>query len=297
MTQHKIWAQTPEGTREWVEDQPAGWGLKFQPIPEITDCNAIPYTGTFNVATGADNAPAGSIAGTLIHNGKVITTSGNYYDSQIYVDWNGYSWNRSRKQNIWGDWHRTLDERTGWGLVNTPQASRNLDNTAIPSSIDWVDAQTSTGVPTGAKDGAFEQIGVNSPTYRIQRYTDYKGSMYIRTREAGVWGQWKEFTDGRVSIKGTRDTAGSWTITGLTPYKPLYLLSKANADGTNLMYRVTAGSDNNAGSSPSTTRAYSFSTSSVADYGFPLSSTIIPNTTTVTIEIINNNNMILFAYQ
>lgn len=105
-----------------------------------------------------------------------------------------------------------------------------------------------------------------------------------------------ENIDTTVSLKGTRATTGSWTITGLTPGKPVYLVGLPNVTGFAFCtYRVTAGTSGN-GTTGSATYFYIIYSSSDTNSGTTAGGTIIPNASSITIDMINVQSTIE-AYQ
>ncbi len=110
-------------------------------------------------------------------------------------------------------------------------------------------------------------------------------------------------SSGIVSQKSTRSTTGDWTITGLTPYKPLFLILKISKYANEYMWlSIKAGTTTNHGTSGGdwfTSRAYTNILVGGDNYN---SSTniivLIPTSSSITVYINNiAGSPTLYAYQ
>lgn len=110
-------------------------------------------------------------------------------------------------------------------------------------------------------------------------------------------------SSGVVSQKSTRSTTGDWTITGLTPYKPLFLIHKTSKYANEYMWlSIKAGTTTNHGTSGGdwfTSRTY---TNILVGGGNYNSSTnivvLIPTSSSITVYINNiAGSPTLYAYQ
>jgi hypothetical protein len=101
---------------------------------------------------------------------------------------------------------------------------------------------------------------------------------------------------GAVSLKGTRASSGTWTLSGLTVGKPLYLGLKSTTNyDTYVKFRVVSGAD--IASSSYDTTLYAMRAS--GDYSNSGGVATIPNSTTVSIylEFPSANLPTVYAYQ
>ena len=120
------------------------------------------------------------------------------------------------------------------------------DSTAFPSigniapGLDLNDIVTSgmysistgTNVPVGCEEGQLLVIRGTGATIAQVAFSYDSSEAYWRSGNptqvggSGAWGPWVSFAT--MGIKSSRSTTGTWTITGLIPGRPLYLV--ANTD-------------------------------------------------------------------
>jgi hypothetical protein len=103
--------------------------------------------------------------------------------------------------------------------------------------------------------------------------------------------------DGTVHLKGTRTSSGTWTLSGLTVGKPLYLglRDESGADGRHVKFRVVSGAYIANGSINSV--LFSMRASSSENSSNPGGVATIPYSTTVSIYLEFNPDVTVYAYQ
>jgi hypothetical protein len=104
--------------------------------------------------------------------------------------------------------------------------------------------------------------------------------------------------DGTVHLKGTRTSSGTWTLSGLTVGKPLYLglRDSSGADGRYVAFRVVSGAYIANGEVDSV--LFSMRASSSENSSNPGGVATIPDSTTVSIYLeFSNDDVTVYAYQ
>jgi hypothetical protein len=103
--------------------------------------------------------------------------------------------------------------------------------------------------------------------------------------------------DGTVSLKGTRTSSGTWTLTGLTVGKPLYLgvRDTDGGDGRYAAFRITSGANIACGESD--TNTFSMGQDAGRADANPGGISTIPTSTTVSIYFETINGVTVYAYQ
>jgi hypothetical protein len=103
--------------------------------------------------------------------------------------------------------------------------------------------------------------------------------------------------DGTVHLKGTRTSSGTWTLTGLTVGKPLYLgvRDTDGGDGRYAAFRITSGANIACGESD--TNTFSMGQDAGRADANPGGISTIPTSTTVSIYFETINGVTVYAYQ
>lgn len=126
------------------------------------------------------------------------------------------------------------------------------------------------------------------------------GYRWIRQRLDGVWQPWTPVginaKTGTVEAVGTRSTTGTWTLTGLTIGRPVYLTFTTSSDiNTAVQFNIVSGAANASqlASYYSQMGAYNVGDTARANVAI-----IIPTSTTVVVEVHSiTASMTVLAYQ
>lgn len=101
-----------------------------------------------------------------------------------------------------------------------------------------------------------------------------------------------------MGIKSSRSTTGTWTITGLIPGRPLYLVANTDvaAADSGFGYRVLTGA--NGGYSPNDTYVWSMHSDNTVLTASPSSAIVFPFLTEVVINVTYcTSGVLVRAYQ
>jgi hypothetical protein len=101
--------------------------------------------------------------------------------------------------------------------------------------------------------------------------------------------------DGTVHLKGTRASSGTWTLSGLTVGKPLYLGLRSGDYARYVGFRVVSGAY--IASSSINTVLYSMRAYRTGEYNNPGGVATIPYSTTVSIYFEFESDVTVYAYQ
>lgn len=102
-------------------------------------------------------------------------------------------------------------------------------------------------------------------------------------------------SDGTVSLKATRTSTGTWSITGCSVNKPLYIIMGNNGGEAQSKFKITSGSNDGNPSQGGSYFAFGAADSNASQKG--ISAVIIPTSSTVTLDVLYVNQVTIRAYQ
>lgn len=279
------------GWDQVITDQ-SGWGLTRMLIDSSTDCNSteIPNSLVFKDGDISKNTPnnADGVLEQIGHSGSAN------YAAQRYVNWNGDTYKRGLVNGVWQPW-KFIESRR-FGTENGLLYNEVTDCDLIPGVGTFHVSSTALHKPAGSTDGTLTAAFVKTGApYLTELYIDWNGNTWTRGFDGSVWKAWQRL-DGRVSQRSTRNTDGNWSISGLTPDIPLYIIGTANVDNALVRMLNISGLRSAIGE---TTRGWWIHASDTDSGGHSGTNVavFIPGSSTISMDVLFSGNMVLSAIQ
>lgn len=286
----------------------AGWSVAGENTCKILDCdNSQLPSGNYAISGETENSPFPNKTGTLLQlrGGANDSSESESYQIAHSTEANSpWLW-RKNDGSSWSSWTKILDTNSGWGSTNQNAESGivDLNSFDIPTGVHHIQTEMNTlNVPV-SENGMLIVTGSIGASYSTQMYhTWWSNRLFYRSAavedNVKVWHPWQEVATGTLRKIGERTSSGTWTLTGVSPFKPIFFIARGGGhDMGRIWLSRTTGFLDNHGNSQSDRVYFGTEIEDNTEYSKSPTWTLIPAQSTVTLVVGFTGGMAMFAYQ